>query len=399
MKILDRFKSFLSAGKQSTTSISQDNLFTSLNSSNFQQNIGFVNLCVRIRADNVSMAKLILENQQGDQIDDNAFLRLINKPNKSLNLADWLYIASANLDLHGNSYWLKLRNRGEIRELHYLNPLSMQIDYDGAYLPLKYKYFAIGGIREFDPADIIHIKRIDPDAIYKGKSIISAMQDIISLDKLSQQRHQAVLKNSANLSGILTTANPNIKREDLDALKEDWYSTYAGSMQSGKTLISAQDLKYTPLSLNPKDMELLQSRIFSRETILQMFQVSDALIGVQASANRNTAEVAQLIFIMHTISPIVRLIVSSLQNQLLDDFDNNLILSFEDLTPADKQFRLEQQTRQVNTIKTINETRAELGLSEVEGGDVIYNNLGQAPLSAFKNYDRAVEVGDYNVEG
>jgi len=386
MKIRDRFKQFLGSKQVSNTSISQDDLFTSLNTSNLQQNYGFVDLCVRIRADNTSMAKLNLSNQNGEQVATNPFLRLIQNPNKSLSLADWLYITSANLDLQGNSYWLKLRSRGEIRELHYLNPNSIQIDYDGAYLPIKYTYFGLtNGIKKFDPEDIIHIKRTDPNAIYKGKSIISAMTDILTLDKLASKRHEAVLNSSTNLSGILTTNKPNINPADLQTLKDDWYKTYAGSSNAGKTLISAQDLKYTALSLNPKDMELLQSRVFTRETILQMFQVSDAMIGIQASANRNTAEIAHTIFIMHTITPQVKLIINALQKQLLNDFDPDLILGFEDLLPADKQFKLEQQVKLVNSIKTINETRSDLGLSAVAGGDVLYQNLSSAPLPALNN--------------
>ena len=69
-----------------------------------------------------------------------------------------------------------------------------------------------------------------------------------------------------------------------------------------------------------------------------------------------------------------------INTSLIREWDMSLQIWYKDPTPADEASADDHYTKAINKWMTVNEVRDEIGLMPVEGGDVIYQPLGQLPL-------------------
>ncbi|MCY4010680.1 MAG: phage portal protein, partial [Candidatus Saccharibacteria bacterium] len=309
----------------SITSISQDDLFTSLNSPAIQENAGWVYMCVKLLANNTATLKYNLVNQQNEIINNRSILNLLDMPNEAFSFHDFAYIVASQLNLSRNSYWLKIRdNSNNVRQLVLLNPHSITIKTINSYEIDYYLYYGLVGEKRYPKEDILHFKLIDPANPVRGKSPVSAFAGILKLDDLAEKRHMATFKNQSIPSGVLTVpADYNKRGGSISQQLRD----ITGVDNAGKLILArstyqpatgmTQKTTFTPLSMSPNDLRLLDSRIFSKQSIQELFGVSGALLGKEESSNRATAEAQKVIFIDNHVKPLMELIVRTLNRHLI----------------------------------------------------------------------------------
>lgn len=366
MKLLNKLANYI-VSKSNIANISQDDLFSSLNTSGIKSNAGVVYLCVKMLATNGAGLRFNLFNKQDQykKIDQHSILNLIEMPNENMSGWDLFYLVISQLNLVGNSYWLKVRDStDEVRRLYPLNPHAITIKADPSYTITEYEYATINGVKSINPSNIIHFKYLDPDNIVKGKSPVSAFADTLKIDDLASKRHQASFLNNAIPSGVLSTEG-TLSQKQINEVSKQFQSSFGGVDNTAKILIASGGFKFSALQQSVKDMELLQSRIFTKESIMELYGVSPALLGKTASTNKATAETEKIVFLENHIKPVQELIIRALNRQLVADIDPSITMSLIDPVPENREQLLREVSAGISSdFLTGNEARELLGFQK-----------------------------------
>lgn len=191
-----------------------------------------------------------------------------------------------------------------------------------------------------------------------------------------------ILKNGALPVGILK-ASSRLTQKAIDRLRQAWENLYTGTSKAGKTVILEEGLDYEPISLNPNDLQLNETSKNTLSSICRLFNLPEAMIN--ASANKySSLEMQNIQFLQYTISPLINVIESSLNDELLNDFEKRSGFYFrfdtsEILRTTEKE-KVDVVTKLVDGgLISLNEARAKLDLPKVEN-DYFKMNLGSALL-------------------
>ncbi|MCY4088535.1 MAG: phage portal protein [Candidatus Saccharibacteria bacterium] len=355
----------------SVTSFSQDNLFTSLNTPSIQENAGWVYMCVKLLATNTATLRYDLVNSKDEIVNNSTILNLLDMPNESFSFYDFAYIVASQLNLSGNSYWLKIKDNSSVtRQLVLLNPHSIVIKTKNSYEIDHYLYYGLQGQRQYLKEDILHFKLIDPADPVRGKSPVSAFAGILQLDDLAEKRHMASFRNQGIPSGILTLPPDHSKIPDISDAQKTLRESFQGVDNYNKVMVVSSNYtptlttaktEFTPLSISPNDLKLLESRFFSKQSIQELFGISGALLGKEESSNRATAEAQKVIFIDNHVKPLMELIVRTLNRHLIHEIDASLKLDLVDPVPENRAELLDEVRAGVDRFITPNEGRIKLG--------------------------------------
>lgn len=255
------------------------------------------------------------------QVYQHPFLHLMETPNKHLT-ADFIwYFTTFWLELNGNAYWfLGLDNQGKIQEIWPIPATSMNV------IPGESKFIEgyqlnISGHRYNIPAEyIVHFKLPNPFSIYTGMSrLIAAMLPSDSDTAMSRWNGGFFGSNNVMPNAIinLSSGDPNIDLDpdDVESLKRDLTTSYSASER--KTAItSAYSMNVQLLGWNPRDMDFLQGRQFSKEEILTIWGIPPGLL--DKNVNRSTADAAREQFRNNVIWPLMKLIIGQANLQMFN---------------------------------------------------------------------------------
>lgn len=386
MNILQKFTSFVTNQKNQSAG-SWVSLFSqSKTRTTNEMYTGLVFKCVDLIASNVSTNHFgLYRNNSDDDVDpvyDHPALKLLKKPNKYQTSADLLYLISTHIDVAGVAYLypVKSLSGSEYVELWALNPLCVKPKSGAGSLITHYEYRVGGKTEKFEVDELVEIKRPNPFNALEGLSTIEKSRYEIEGMLSAIHWNSSFFENGAMPSGIVTT-DQKLAVEAFTRLKQVWKEEYSGSGNTGKTLFMDSGLKYDQIMLKQKDMDFMEQRKFSRDEILAMFGVPKGILYAD-DVNRANAEAAKYFFAEHTLSPRLDLIFEKLNVFYLPKFKNseNLAFSFESPVPEDQEHSLQRKEKAVNRWLTINEVRAEDGYEPVEGGDILYFDIGVAPI-------------------
>ena len=292
----------------------------------------WVYACVNVIAETTSTADFVLKNGQGQIISKHPALDLLYRPNHFMSgrsLRQWII---ASLELTGNAYVLKdkLNSRGEPQELFpLLSQLVEIIPGKTSQDPIAgYKYRAGAKTAYYKASDIIHFKYFNPFDFFYGLSpLAAARKSIENLDK-AETYNRAFFDNCGTLSGILYTEG---KLDDAARarLMNAWNNKYRSAAKAHQVALLEGGLKWQNTALSQKDMDFISSMQLSRETILAVFHVPPALVGVFEHSPQFTTKEQQRIFWQTCIHPKQTLMLETLTEFLLPHFDNSCTMYFD----------------------------------------------------------------------
>ena len=338
----------------------------------------WVYACVNVIAETTSTADFVLKNEQGQIVLKHPVLDLLYRPNNFMSgrsLRQWII---ASLELTGNAYVLKdkLNSRGEPRELFpLLSQLVEVVPGKTSQEPIAgYKYRAGAKTAYYKASDIIHFKYFNPFDFFYGLSpLAAARRSVENLDK-AEAYNRAFFDNCGTLSGILYTEG-KLDDQARTRLMNAWNSKYRSAAKAHQVALLEGGLKWQNTALSQKDMDFISSMQLSRETILAVFHVPPALVGVFEHSPQFTTKEQQRIFWQTCIHPKQTLMLETLTEFLLPHFDTTRTMYFD------------KDTSNISALKEDELQRAqaakiyyEMGFSKAE----IATALG-LPLSPTKN--------------
>lgn len=143
--------------------------------------------------------------------------------------------------------------------------------------------------KDYDYSDVIHIKGITVPGQVRGMGLIEAhfFHTLRLAHNLNQQAGDVDL--NAVPTGVFQSGNPDLTSDDAEATKAGWQR----SMRTKTIAVIGPNDKFTPLSWNPEQAQLIEARQFSLLELALLFGLPPSFLGAAtggSTLNYTTAE-------------------------------------------------------------------------------------------------------------
>jgi HK97 family phage portal protein len=282
--------------------------------------------CVRILAEAVAGLPLHFYRYKDDgskekALDSNLYRLLHDEPNPEMSSFVFRETLMTHLLLWGNAYAQIIRNgKGEIIALYPLMANKMTVDRDDE----GHLYYSYSRSTEeanakenstvvLSPREVLHIPGLGFDGLV-GYSPIAMAKNAIGLAMATEEYGAKFFANGAAPSGVLE--HPGTIK-DPARLRENWNSTFGGSINSGKVAVLEEGMKYTPISISPEQAQFLETRKFQINEIARIFRVPPHMLADLEKSSFSNIEQQSLEFVKYTLDPWVIRWEQSLYRSLL----------------------------------------------------------------------------------
>lgn len=179
----------------------------------------------------------------------------------------------AQMLLRGNAYSERLFVGNRLVGLRPLFNVTPKRNDRGGF---KYRINDRGKYYDLPPEKVFHLRGFGAgDGL--GMSVIKYGTQSLGSALAADTTAAKVFANALMVSGVLSSDQTlnDTQRDQLQELLE----TFISSTKAGKTLILEAGLKYNPVSLNPEDAQLLETRRFGVEDVCRWFGTPPIVIG------------------------------------------------------------------------------------------------------------------------
>lgn len=207
---------------------------------------------------------------------------IIARPDPNCWRATFIAETVMALALNGNAFWLKLKDMdGHVVGLRNLPPELVTISDvrgDPANPDRRFGYMG----REYTDADVIHLPFMKVPGRLRGIGPIQACREEIEGALDAKDYRSRYFTEGSHPTGIISYPK-NLTKDAATQLKND----FKANVDDIKVL--PQDLKYTQLTLNPKDAQFLETQQFDTTQIAR-------LLGIPASLMMSAVEGSNLTY-------------------------------------------------------------------------------------------------------
>jgi HK97 family phage portal protein len=312
---------------------------------------------------------------------------LHESPNFDQTDVDFWEFLTASIELKGNAFAEKqFGANGALIGLMPVNPDMMRVARrrDGV---IVYGWTDESGKRrEGDEHSIFHIRGFGGNPL-GGISTIEHARNTFSLAQAANRAAGTTFQNGMRPSGVLTFSE-FLTPENRAIAEDKLTSKYLGAMNTGRPLILEGGSTWQALSMNPDDVQLLESRAFSIEEICRFFGVPPFMIGHndKASGYPQSLEQQILMFVKFSLRRRLRRIERAVRKQLLTPADLaagvTVEFNLEGLLQGDSSNRSAFYASGLsNGWMTINEVRRRENLPPVSGGDTPRMQMQNVPIT------------------
>ena len=287
----------------------------------------------------------------------------------------WEAFVTAML-LPGNGFCEKLTIGSRIVGLRFLDPAKLYVTKTYPTGARRYFYtYADGVQREIPREKIWRVPGFTTDgdwgvsSIYYGCNVFGAAQ---AADTAAAKTFEKGL--------MPTTAYeyPEKLRADQREQAREYILGQSGAANSGKPIILEGGMKAHNLGINPRDAQLLEARMYSREEICSWFRVPPWMVGYgeKSTAWGTGMEQQMIAFLQFVLAPWLRRIEQFINKDLLTPADRArgyyAKFSVEGLLRADSKSRAEFYDKMIKAaVMTPDQAR------ELEEWDAMGGNAGK----------------------
>jgi HK97 family phage portal protein len=262
--------------------------------------IATVFTCVLVRAESLSTlpVNVMQSTSDGSKVAYNhpVYKLIHNKPNPFQTASSFWKSVSAHIDLHGECFAI-VKYSGRIQPVRIdliQDPKSVEIlETDSGNALYKYNG------KTYQDYEILHFMDLSLDG-YRGCSKISYnAQTVGYASKLKTFGSNAI---GTKPPGYFTTQqNYDVVKKQEGNLTKSWTDNIA----EGKTPLLPFGLEYKNLQISPGDAQYLEAVGATKEDIYGIFRIPPTLAQNYERATFANAEQQDLVFVKHTMLPIV----------------------------------------------------------------------------------------------
>lgn len=187
---------------------------------------------------------------------------------------------------------------------------------------------------------------------------------------ISQLEYQhSIMNNGAVPTGILKAAT-RLTEGTINRLRTSFDSLYKGTKNAGKTVLLEEGLDFTPISMNPNEVQLIEANKQIVSEIARIFNLPESMIN--SAANKYASnEQNSIQFLQGTLSPIITAIENAFDKTLLHRAEKDLGFYFRFETSEILRTTESEKIKAVSDglkagIYSFNESRAKLDLPKTD---------------------------------
>lgn len=224
-------------------------------------------------------------------------LNLWRRPNPFFFGSAFRESAQQHEELVGEQYWIIVRNQvGLPQELWFVRPDRMEPVPDADNFLAGYIYHGPGGedvplARE----DVIFLRRPHPTDPYRGMGAVQSILGDLDATYLSTEYNRNFFLNSATPGGIIQSES-NISDEDFNQFQARWAETHKGVANAHRVAILEAGMTWVDRKYTMDDMQFVELREASRETIREAFGFPKAMTGATDDVNKANAYAGEVMF-------------------------------------------------------------------------------------------------------
>jgi HK97 family phage portal protein len=224
-----------------------------------------------------------------------------------------------------------------------------------------------GRPRRLLDSEVLHLRDRTDDGLV-GISRLRRAACVVQVGLSLQDVTAAIYANGIRPSGLLEAPGA-ISDETAERLKEGLLAAVGGSA-TAKALVLGDGLKWTQMSINPEDAELLASRRFAVEELARLFGVPPPVVGDLTHGSFTNSETMLRWFSQSTLSPWVRKLEAAFSRAIIMEPGTRLEIDLQGLLRGDPETRWASHAIAVkNRILTRNEIREAEGWNRLDGFD------------------------------
>jgi len=237
-----------------------------------------------------------------------------------------------------------------------------------------YKYQRTGEEVPLERDEVVFHRYQNPMSPMRGLSPLAAATDAVITDRYAVTYNENLLEQGARPGGLLST-DDMLSDDEFHRLRMQFKQKHAGPKNAFRTLLLEKGLKWTQVTMAPRDLEFLKGRAFNWKEILAVFGVPPAVVGIYESMAYANAVEQRKMFIGETIVPKLTRLAEDLTLFVQMFVDDRLVVEFDPyalpVMQEGKAVAREQSSKalQAGAI-TVNEYRADLEKPPIKGGDV-----------------------------
>lgn len=209
------------------------------------------------------------------------------------------------------------------------------------------------------------------DPYFNGKGKAEAIKDEIETDEFVQKYIKYFYINSARPDVFITAEKgEEMSETDVQRLESEWLRKFQGVNNAHKPVFLNWAANITSVPTSHKDMELLDTRKFYRDTTIQHFGVPPEIMGIVENSNKATVIAAEHIYAKQVRMPILQHIELIVNTKLLPLYKNsaNMRFVFDNIIPDDLELTLKIASEGLQArVLTVNEWRVAMGYPKIKG--------------------------------
>ncbi|WP_192384079.1 phage portal protein [Mesorhizobium silamurunense] len=343
--------------------------------------------CVRLNSEAASCLPLQLFEKDGrggrNPIDHPLAEIIGDSPNADQTAFEFWGAMVAWLMVRGNAYAEIVKLGDRITALNLLPADQVNVTREAG--ELRYKFTDRGKAVDLPAESVLHIRGFGFGGDLGLSPIRFGVQTFGSAIAADEAAGK-IFGNGLMPSGVLSTESElnTEQRKQLDEILKK----YSTSTNAGKVMVLEAGLKFEQLSLNPEDMQMLETRRFNVEEICRWFGVPPVVIGHAAqgvTAWGTGIEQLLLQWLTTGLNPILTRIEKRIAKQLIAPGERRRVyaeFNREALLQADSVAKASFLSTMVqNALMSRNEARAKLNLPHAgASADALTAQTNLAPL-------------------
>lgn len=339
--------------------------------------------CIRRTAETMASLPIqffsIKRNTHGRIVDkqvitDHPLYRLLRwRPNRYQTRSEFFETLYYQLAFRGNAYSLIDRDKsGQIISLLPLMTSQIEtiLNSDGS---ITHKYYVSGKKYEYSTDNIWHLKLFGNGII--GLSPLDQARNSLGISLGAEESVNRLSNNGFKQGGVLSI-DKILNKDQRKQIKENFNDITSGKEEALRVLEAG--MKFTPTSMLPKDVQLLESRKFQLEDICRFFDVPPVLIHDMSSSTVWGSGITEIVrgWYKLGLSPYRTRMKDSIQTQLLDISERETVeldFDIDELLRGGEKERYEGYQIAIRSgVMSPNECRSQEGLPPDPNGDKLF---------------------------
>jgi len=293
------------------------------------------------------------------EVTRHAALDLWNKPNAFMTRQELVEAMEQHIELTGEG-WLSIARHGRSSlplELWPVRPdRMMPVPHPTDFIS-KYEYTGPAGEKiPLELNEVIFLRTPNPLDPYRGMGAVQSILIDIDSTRASAEWNQAFFRNSAEPGGIISV-DATLQDHEFDEMQARWHEQHQGVANAGRVAIIERGATWVDRKYTQRDMQFVELRQASRDTIREAFGVPAFVLGEVGDVNRATAEASKVLFAELLTVPRLERIKQALNNDLLPMYGPDtaaaLEFDYEDPVPPDAAARNAELTAKATAAKEL----------------------------------------------